>query len=93
MAPLRLAGSSKPGLRKYILLYLVDPHIKILSTANVPPQQKEWWKAELLDENSRFGKLPTETFEQIISSVEDFPISKQEGDVLATDMEVERKTL
>lgn len=24
-------------------LWLVDPHRRILSTANVPPQQKDWW--------------------------------------------------
>lgn len=24
-------------------LWLVDPHERIVSTANVPPQQKDWW--------------------------------------------------
>jgi hypothetical protein len=26
-----------------LALWLVDPHERIVSTANVPPQQKDWW--------------------------------------------------
>ncbi|KAI1038215.1 hypothetical protein LB503_012108 [Fusarium chuoi] len=33
---------TKPGHRRFIALWLVDPHRRILSTANVP-QQKNWW--------------------------------------------------
>ncbi|KAF8901528.1 hypothetical protein CPB84DRAFT_1771012 [Gymnopilus junonius] len=34
-------------LLKILALFLVDPHIKILSTAHVPPKQKEWWQEEI----------------------------------------------
>ena len=93
MLSVRLADSSKPGHRKYILLYLVDPNIKIVSTANVPPQQKAWWKGTLVGGSSRFGTLPAETFEQIISSVEDFPISMEDAKEIKEEMEEERKAL
>lgn len=39
----KLADPTKPGHRRFIALWLVDPHVRILSTANVPPQQRQWW--------------------------------------------------
>lgn len=47
----KLADASKPGHRRFITLWLVDPTIRIINTANVPPQQAEWW------EESAFGTL------------------------------------
>ncbi|CAH0025806.1 unnamed protein product [Clonostachys rhizophaga] len=38
-----LQDKTKPGHRRFIALWLVDPHQRIISTSNVPPQQKEWW--------------------------------------------------
>ncbi|KAL7944157.1 hypothetical protein V8C42DRAFT_327860 [Trichoderma barbatum] len=39
----RLKDGTKPGHRRFLALWLVDPHERIVSTANVPPQQKDWW--------------------------------------------------
>ncbi|KAL2256160.1 hypothetical protein VTK26DRAFT_2091 [Humicola hyalothermophila] len=39
----RLADPTKPGHRRFIALWLVDPFRRIISTANVPPQQADWW--------------------------------------------------
>ncbi|KAF2106544.1 hypothetical protein BDV96DRAFT_507694 [Lophiotrema nucula] len=39
----RLKDPSKPGHRRFIALWLVDPNIRVISTANVPPQQMDWW--------------------------------------------------
>jgi hypothetical protein len=39
----RLADPTKPGHRRFIALWLVDPQTRIISTANVPPQQADWW--------------------------------------------------
>jgi hypothetical protein len=38
-----LADHSRSGYRRFIALWLVDPHTRIVSTANVPPQQADWW--------------------------------------------------
>lgn len=43
MSSFKLEDPTKPGHRRFIALWLVDPHRRILSTANVPPQQKDWW--------------------------------------------------
>lgn len=93
MDAVRLADSSKRGHRKYIMIYLVDPNVKIISTANVPPQRKDWWKDQLVDSTSRFGQLPQETFDQIVSSVDEFPISMLEAKKTRIKMDKERQSL
>ncbi|KAL1408398.1 hypothetical protein Q8F55_005210 [Vanrija albida] len=40
--PFELVDKTRPGHRKLVALFLVDPMTPVLSTANVPPQQKEW---------------------------------------------------
>lgn len=43
VSPFRLADPTKPGHRRFIALWLVDPHNRILSAANVTPQRQDWW--------------------------------------------------
>jgi len=69
-----LADPTRPGHRKILAMFLVDPHIRIISTANVPPQRRDWW-AEEVRKVDRFAVLPREIFERIIDEVQDFPIS------------------
>ncbi|KAF2874623.1 hypothetical protein BDV95DRAFT_566610 [Massariosphaeria phaeospora] len=38
-----LADPTQPGHRRFIALWLVDPNFRTLSTADVPPQQHDWW--------------------------------------------------
>jgi hypothetical protein len=38
--PFKWLDPTKNGYRKILALFLVDPGIRIISTANVPPQQK-----------------------------------------------------
>ncbi|KAJ6787386.1 hypothetical protein PWT90_08600 [Aphanocladium album] len=42
VTPFELKDKSKPGHRKILALFLVDPKIPIISTASVPPQQSHW---------------------------------------------------
>ena len=42
VSPFSLADASKPGHRKILALFLVDPHTRIISSANVPPQREDW---------------------------------------------------
>ena len=42
-----LADASKPGFRKILVFWLVDPTKRIVSTSIVPPQQEEWWTMEM----------------------------------------------
>lgn len=40
--PFELADPSKPGTRKILALFLVDPETRVLSTSDIPAQQREW---------------------------------------------------
>lgn len=39
----RLKDPTKPGHRRFVALWLVDPTSRVISTANVPPQRLDWW--------------------------------------------------
>ncbi len=43
--PCELADRTRPGRRRFLIIHLVDPHFRICSTRNVPPQQYDWWAA------------------------------------------------
>ncbi|KAF8157169.1 hypothetical protein B0H34DRAFT_712558 [Crassisporium funariophilum] len=47
--PFKLADHTKPGHRKIVALFLVDPNIKVISTAHVPCQRKDWWMEAMLN--------------------------------------------
>ncbi|KAJ2988973.1 hypothetical protein NUW58_g3705 [Xylaria curta] len=79
--PFELTDKSRPGHRKILAMFLVDPHIRVLSTSVVPPQRKDWWAREIR-KIGPLHALPTEIFDLIIESVDDFPMSWE--DALAT---------
>ena len=70
--PFRLEDPSKPGHRKILVFFLVDPTRKVLSATNVAPQQREWVTDAMYHagQNSGFSKLPVELLAQISSENE-----------------------
>ncbi|KAF9519028.1 hypothetical protein BS47DRAFT_1388452 [Hydnum rufescens UP504] len=72
--PFGLADPTRPGHRKILALFLVDPNIRIISTANVPCQQKDWWTMKI-QRMSVLAKLPFELQDQVFNEVKGFPIS------------------
>lgn len=72
--PFKLADATKPGHRKILAMFLVDPHIRVLSTSVVPPQRKDWW-ARSVQDIAPFSNLPREIFDLIIEFVDGFPMS------------------
>ncbi|RDB22804.1 hypothetical protein Hypma_010044 [Hypsizygus marmoreus] len=89
--PFKLADPTKPGHRKILALFLVDPGIRIISTANVPCQQREWWSEVIRHEDNAISALPVELQDQIFSNVEDFPIDLEEAKKLREKLIEERK--
>jgi len=51
--PFRLITSEKPGHRKILVFFLVDPTARIISTAQVPPQDIRWKDTGLEDKVNR----------------------------------------
>jgi len=71
-------------------LFLVDPHISIISTANVPPQQKDWWSEELADQRS-LSMLPQELADQVVDEVKEGMMTLEEAKEIRLSLMEERK--
>ncbi|KAJ3513910.1 hypothetical protein NLJ89_g2677 [Agrocybe chaxingu] len=90
--PFGLKDASKPGHRKILALFLVDPHIRVLSTANVPPQQRDWWAERVGEACTGLDRLPQELKDEVFSEVQGgFPISLEEAKELRKELMEERK--
>lgn len=79
VSPFELADPTKPGHRQFIALWLVDPHKRIISTANVPPQQLSWWTESLLSPNVSTTDLPPEVVSLLQEHGAKLPESSRDG--------------
>ncbi|CAK5268853.1 unnamed protein product [Mycena citricolor] len=71
VSPFSLVDTTKPGTRKILVFFLVDPTRRIVSATNVPPQQV-WEMKRLLraqGPQSRLSTLPLELVEYIATLV------------------------
>lgn len=70
-----LMDKTKPGHRRFIALWLVDPLTRIINTGNVPPQQQNWWIESALKglgpENAE--NVPQAVAQLILDSVSSHP--------------------
>ena len=89
--PFGLLDRSKPGHRKIVALFLVDPTIRIISTANVPAQRKDWWLERVWQTRALPG-LSMELQEKIVHDVEGFPFSLDEAREFRRRLMAERGT-
>ncbi|KAI1394262.1 uncharacterized protein F4822DRAFT_43229 [Hypoxylon trugodes] len=76
--PFELEYPLKPGHRKILAMFLVDPSIRILSTGVVPPQRKDWWAREIRN-ITPFSEIPIEVFDIIMDFVDGFPMSWEQA--------------
>ncbi|KAJ5740847.1 hypothetical protein N7493_000719 [Penicillium malachiteum] len=80
VSPFQLADPTKPGHRKILALFLIDPHIRVNSTANVPPQRADWYEEATNFRSGVLGaRLPVELQDVVIENSDDFPISMEEA--------------
>ncbi|RSL72229.1 hypothetical protein CEP54_000864 [Fusarium duplospermum] len=91
VSPFELADKTRPGHRKILALFLIDPAMPIISTANVPPQQQHWWSEKTLPRD-RLGKLPPEVTEMVINNM-DFPITLADAKKIREDLMAERSVI
>ncbi|KAF8330212.1 hypothetical protein F5887DRAFT_97981 [Amanita rubescens] len=75
--PFKLLDPAKPGHRKILALFLVDPHDKVISTANVPCQRADWWSESI--GKTGLDKLPFELKDEIFKQV-DFPMTMDKAE-------------
>ncbi|KAK4691600.1 hypothetical protein P7C71_g5428, partial [Lecanoromycetidae sp. Uapishka_2] len=93
----RLADPTKPGHRKILALFLVDPNFRVLSTANIPPQQKSWLSKEVLERSdslvARTSRLPNELVDKIVKNVSHSTMTLGEAKEIRLRLMEERKAL
>ena len=75
--PFRLADPTQPGHRKILCFFVVDPHRRIPSTAECPPQQTEWLVRELKAEPS-LRRLPDDVFDCVCAFLVGMPGGPQD---------------
>ena len=98
VGPFKLEDPSKPGHRKVLALFLVDPNVRVVSTANVPCQRADWWAEKLAGADvgkdglpqDRLARLPGEVRDMIVDRVEDFPIGMEEAKKIRLELMAER---
>ncbi|RFU26273.1 hypothetical protein B7463_g10067, partial [Scytalidium lignicola] len=76
--PFELIDPNLPGHYRSVKLYLVDPHYRVCSTRNVPPQQHDWWAQAMSDEFLKL-KVPREISTEITDKTADWPMSIKEA--------------
>lgn len=93
VSPFRLEDPSRPGHRKIVALFLVDPRIRIISTANVPPQRKDWWldatRLGMPNSGGDLAKLPLELMTMVNDEL-DWPIGREEAEKIREELMAER---
>ncbi|KAF2673105.1 hypothetical protein BT63DRAFT_410152 [Microthyrium microscopicum] len=87
--PFELLDKSREGYRKIVAMFLVDPNIRVLSSANVGPQRRDWW-AERVRLVPAFASLPLEIFERVVGFVDGMPLGREKAEEVREALMEER---
>ncbi|CAG8071117.1 unnamed protein product [Penicillium olsonii] len=74
----KLSDATQPGHLTLVKLRLVDPHYRVCSTRNVPPQQHEWWAAAAEEASDLDKRLPRELILSVMAQTDWWPMSEVE---------------
>ncbi|PVU84606.1 hypothetical protein BB559_007531, partial [Furculomyces boomerangus] len=85
-----LRDKTKPGYRKMLSFFLVNPKKRIYSTAHIPPQQLSWFEIELMKNKNKLSELPGLITDEISKTL-DWPISLKEAKKQREELLKERK--
>ncbi|KAL8953680.1 MAG: hypothetical protein Q9222_000464 [Ikaeria aurantiellina] len=91
LLPFSLDDQSKPGHCRILTLHLIEPNRRIMSTRMVPCQRADWWAQSIRSSVPVFSRLPTEVFNKIMKSVDQYPISMEESLRMRDDFRSERE--
>jgi Protein of unknown function (DUF4246) len=91
VSPMELIDTARPGSRKIIAFFLVNPASRVISTAAVPPQQAEWLGSEIKAvPGSRFDEIPEEIAVEVAERA-GYPLSRATANKLRKQLMKERK--
>ena len=89
--PFHLEDPTKPGHRRVLVFFLVDPTQRVPSATDVAPQQDGWVTEAMhgAGQNSAFAKLPIELL-TMISNENDVAMTRVEAERYREDLMSER---
>jgi hypothetical protein len=89
--PFELVNHTAPDHRRFIVLWLVDPHYRLCSTRNVPPQRHDWRAKEALTQ-ARLAErgLSRELLDIIDKETGEWPMGLEEARALRLELTEER---
>ncbi|KAJ6510571.1 hypothetical protein C8R45DRAFT_1059730 [Mycena sanguinolenta] len=95
VSPFKLVDPSKPGYRKILAFFLVDPtKDPILSATDVPPQRADWaaaaFEAACSDSTSLLGEFPQELRDLVKDNFPPTAMSSEEAEVYRIELMKER---
>lgn len=90
LMPFELMDKSKSGHVKLLIVHLIDPQRRMLSTSMVPPQRRDWWAEEVRRNNAKLWRLPKEIWNRIVENVEGYPVGIEEGELMRQEFMAER---
>ena len=73
-----------------LAVFLVDPSIRIPSTANVPPQQREW-RARAVNETRALTSLPQELADRVFDEACPCPLDLEQAKAEREDLLQEKR--
>ena len=91
--PFRLVDPTRPGHRRFLVLWLIDPHYRIASTANVPPQRYDWWEPYTLRRVMNRSGLPAELLDMVREDTFGAHMSMDEAKQVRLELMAERTNL
>nr|VWO98931.1 Kinesin motor protein [Ganoderma boninense] len=77
--PFELVDKTRPGVRKILAFFLVDPTERVLGTGTVPPLQKEWYLDEV-KQIPRMQTLPQELWDYVMDMALEGTMSREEAE-------------
>ncbi|KFY31568.1 hypothetical protein V493_00997 [Pseudogymnoascus sp. VKM F-4281 (FW-2241)] len=81
VSPFKLQDPTKPGHRRFMALWLIDPLQRIVSTGNVPPQRQDWWEEAVFGKgaDANTGNMPPDILELLAEHDLSKKLQKQDG--------------
>jgi hypothetical protein len=85
-----LIDKTKPGHRRFLVLWLVDPYYRIFSTANIPPQQRAWVEEAAEKFERKLEELPQELNDMVAKFASEGTMTKEEAEEYRLELMKER---
>ena len=90
LLPFELEDPDQGGHVTLLTMHLIDPNRRMMSTAMVPCQRKDWWADEIRRQNAPIYRLPAEVWGRIVDMVDGYPICMDEAGRISRDFREER---